>query len=129
MEHVVARRAGPAPGHEQAQPVLAQDVDDDGGHARARAAGAGELELDDVAEGEERREGVEVSLVERVVARGEEVARARVAREQLRARRVHAEPREDSNGRLRLVRRFDFFCKVKRLRANRTSDMRLRRGW
>jgi len=81
VEEVVLARAGPARGHEEAQPVVVEDVDDDGRDAEARGGGGGgagrELELDDVSEGEERGEEVLVPPVQRVVARGEDGARAR----------------------------------------------------
>ena len=84
VEEVVLARAGPARGDEEAQPVVVEDVDDDGRDAEARGASGGggggagrELELDDVSEGEERGEEVLVPPVQRVVARGEDGARAR----------------------------------------------------
>ena len=109
VEDVVPGRAGPAARHEEAQPVVVEHVDDDGGHACARGLGrvrggvcggracgggtCGELELDDVAECEEGGERVEVPLVQSVLARGEDLARARVAHEELGARRVHVQLR------------------------------------
>ena len=94
VEDMMLARAGPARGHEEAQPVVVEDVDDDGRDAEARGGSGGggegprgdpggggrtrrELELDDVSEGEERGEEVLVPPVQRVVARGEDGARAR----------------------------------------------------